>query len=129
MVTEVMVPEVEVKSTTKKQSPSTPQTQRLKQAFMVEKPIICAERSVLVTQSYKETEALPPVLRQAMAFEKVLTEMPIWIRDGELIVSNLASKPGGSFLFPEYDDSWILPELDTISTRRVDPWQLEEDDK
>jgi pyruvate formate-lyase/glycerol dehydratase family glycyl radical enzyme len=127
MVTEVMVPEV--KSTTKKQSPSTPRTQRLKQAFMVEKPIICAERSVLVTQSYKETEALPPVLRQAMAFAKVLTEMPIWIREDELIVSNLASKPAGSFLFPEYDDSWIIPELDTISTRRVDPWQLEEDDK
>src|ERR1019366_3151830 len=47
----------------------------------------------------------------------------------ELIVSNLASKPGGSFLFPEYDDSWIIPELDNISTRRFDPWQLEEDDK
>lgn len=113
----------------KKWNPSTPRTQRLKQAFMVEKPTLCAERSVLVTQSYKETEALPPVLRQAMAFAKVLDEMPIWIRDDELIVSNLASKPGGSFLFPEYDDSWIMRELDTISTRMPDPWQLEEDDK
>jgi formate C-acetyltransferase len=96
---------------------------------MDEKPTICAERSVLYTQSYKETEALPPVLRQAMAFEKVLDEMPVWIRDEELIVSNLASKPGGSFLFPEYDETWVIPELDTISTRRVDPWQLEEEDK
>jgi formate C-acetyltransferase len=55
--------------------------------------------------------------------------MPIWIRDEELIVSNLASKPGGSFLFPEYDDAWIILEMDTISTRRVDPWLLEEGDK
>lgn len=119
----------EIKLTTKKRSPSTPRTQRLKQAYMAQKPVICAERSVLVTQSYKETEALPPVLRQAMAFDKVLSEMPIWIRDGELIVSNLASRPGGSFLFPEYDDSWIVPELDTISTRRGDPWQLGEEDR
>ncbi len=115
--------------TTKKSNPSTVRTQKLKRAHMVEKPVICAERSVLVTQSYKETEALPPALRQAMAFAKVLDEMPIWIRDDELIVSNLASKPGGSFLFPEYDDSPIIAELDTISTRRVDPWQLAEDDK
>jgi len=121
--------DTQVKSTTENRSPSTARTQRLRQAFMVEKPVICAERSVLVTQSYKETEASPPVLRQATAFEKVLDEMPIWIRDGELIVSNLASKPGGSFLFPEYDESWVIPELDTISTRRVDPWQLEQNDK
>lgn len=121
--------DTKVKSTAGKRSPSTARTQRLKQVFMDEKPIICAERSVLFTQSYKETEASPPVQRQAMAFEKVLDEMPIWIRDEELIVSNLASKPGGSFLFPEYDESWVIPELDTISTRRVDPWELEEDDK
>ena len=119
----------EIKLTTKKRSPSTPRTQRLKQAYLTHKPVICAERSLLLTQSYKETEALPPVLRQAMAFDKVLSEMPIWIRDGELIVSNLASRPGGSFLFPEYDNSWIVPELDTISTRRGDPWQLGEEDR
>ncbi len=119
----------EIKPTAKKRSPSTPRTQRLKQAYLTRKPIICAERSVLLTQAYKETEALPPVLRQAVAFDKVLSGMPVWIQDGELIVSNLASRPGGSFLFPEYDDSWILPEMDTISTRRTDPWQLDEEDK
>ena len=109
--------------------PSTERTRKLKEAYMTQKPSICAERSVLVTQSYKETEALPPVLRQAMAFDKVLSGMPIWIRDGELIVSNVASRPGGAFLFPEYDCSWILPELDTIATRRGDPWQLNQEDK
>ena len=97
-------PDTALRSTAGKNSPSTARTQRLKQVFMDEKPTICVERSVLVTESYKATEAEPPVLRQAMAFEKVLDEMPIWIRDDELIVSNLASKPGGSFLFPEYDE-------------------------
>ncbi len=123
------IKDADVKSTTRKGNPSTPRTQRLKRVFMEERPTICAERNVLVTQSYQETEALQPVLRQAMAFAKTLDEMPIWIRDEELIVSNLASRPGGSFLFPEYDDSQIIQELDTISTRRVDPWQVDEDDK
>ena len=115
--------------TKKKRSPSTQRTQRLKQAYMERKPSICSERSVLVTESYKETEALPPVLRQAMAFDRVLSEMPIWIQDGELIVGNIASRPRGVFLFPEYDDTWLKPELDTISTRKGDPWLLSDDDK
>jgi len=96
---------------------------------MQHKPNLCAERSVLVTESYKQTEALPPVLRQALAFDKVLSEMPIWIQDGELIVSNLASRPRGAFLFPEYGHGWLMNELDTVSTRRVDPWLLSDEDK
>ncbi len=91
-----------------KRHPSTPRTQRLKQVFMDEKPTICAERNVLYTESYQETEALQPVLRQAKAFEKTLDEMPMWIRDEELIVSNLASRPGGSFLFPFEALEWFL---------------------
>ena len=109
--------------------PSTERTQKLKQAYMQHKPNICADRSVLVTDSYKKTEAMPPVLRQALAFNKVLSEMPIWIQDGELIVANIASRPRGVFLFPEYDDTWLKKELDTISTRKGDPWLLSDEDK
>jgi formate C-acetyltransferase len=109
--------------------PSTQRTQQLRQTYMEQKPSICAERSVLVTDSYKETEAMPPVLRQAIAFDKVLSEMPLWIQDGELIVANIATRPKGVFLFPEYDDTWLEPELDTISTRKGDPWFLGDEDK
>ena len=114
---------------TKKANPSTQRTAKLKQTYLEHKPSICSDRSVLVTDSYKETEALPPVLRQAMAFDRVLSEMPIWIQDGELIVGNIASRPRGVFLFPEYDDTWLKPELDTISTRKGDPWLLSDEDK
>jgi formate C-acetyltransferase len=84
---------------------------------------------VLVTDSYEKTEAMPPAMRQAMAFDSVLSEMPLWIQDGELIVGNIASRPRGAFLFPEYDDTWLEPEFDTISTRRGDPWLLGDEDK
>jgi formate C-acetyltransferase len=109
--------------------PSTARTQQLRELFMAYKPTICGERSVLVTESYRQTEAMPPVLRQALAFEKVLAEMPLWIQPGELIVGNIASKPRGAFLFPEYDATWVEAEFDTIATRRGDPWQLGDDDK
>ena len=69
------------------------------------------------------------MLRQALAFERVLNEVPIWIQEGELIVGNIASRQKGIFLFPEYDDTWLEPELDTISTRKGDPWLLNNEDK
>ncbi len=112
-----------------KPCPSTDRTRKLKQAYMEHRPSICADRSVLVTESFKETEALLPVLRQAIAFDRVLSQIPIWIQDGELIVGNIASRPRGVFLFPEYDDTWLKPELDTISTRKGDPWLLSDEDK
>jgi pyruvate formate-lyase/glycerol dehydratase family glycyl radical enzyme len=113
----------------KQHRPSTQRTRNLRQAYMAREWSICADRSVLVTDSYKKTEALPPVLRQALAFEKVLAEMPIWIEDDELIVGNFASRPKGVFLYPEYDQTWLEPELDTISTRRGDSWHLGDEDK
>ncbi|MFO8102322.1 MAG: formate C-acetyltransferase/glycerol dehydratase family glycyl radical enzyme [Dehalococcoidia bacterium] len=113
----------------KQARPSTPRTQQLRQIYMEQKPSLCAERSMLVTESYKETEALPPVIRQAMAFDKVLSEIPAWIIDGELIVSNIASRQKGVFLFPEYDDTWLEEEMDTVSTREGDWWLLNEEDK
>jgi formate C-acetyltransferase len=96
---------------------------------MARKPSICSDRSVLVTDSYQKTEALPPVLRQAMAFDAVLSQMPPWIQEGELIVGNIASRPRGASLFPEYDATWLEAEFDTISTRKGDPWLLSDEDK
>jgi len=64
-----------------------------------------------------------------MAFDHVLSGMPVWIQDGELIVANIASRPRGAFLFPEYDATWLEAEYDTISTRKGDPWLLADEDK
>ncbi len=108
---------------------STLRTQQLRQLYLSHTPNICVERSELVTASYQETEAQPPVMRQAHAFDKVLSEAPLWILDGELLVGNIASRPRGAFLFPEFDQTWLEGEYDTIATREGDPWQLSEEDK
>jgi formate C-acetyltransferase len=128
-VEEIVDPEPAIEERDIGGGPSTERMQKLRELYMSHPHRICSERSVLVTESFKSTEALPPVMRQALAFEKVLSEMPIWIQEGELIVSNIASRPRGAFLFPEYDCSWIEPELDTISTRPTDPWNITAEDK
>jgi formate C-acetyltransferase len=96
---------------------------------MARRPSISPDRSVLLTDSYQKTEAMPSVLRQATAFDAVLSQMPLWIQEGELIVGNIASRPRGASLFPEYDATWLEAEFDTISTRKGDPWLLGDEDK
>ena len=93
-------------------------------------PEICVERAYLFTESYKETESEPPVIRRAKALEKVLQEMTIGIEDGELIVGNATSKVRGGPLFPDIRHDWHLEELDTLSTRDWDRFlPLAEEDK
>ena len=83
-------------------------------------PEICIERGYLMTESYKETEAEPPVIRRAKGLEKVLEEMTIGIEDGELIVGRATSKQRGGPLIPEVQWEWYLEEMDSLSSREWD---------
>ncbi len=83
-------------------------------------PEVCIERGYLITESYRQTESEPPVIRRAKALEKVLKEMTISIDDGELIVGRATSKPRGGPLLPEVQWEWYLDEMDLLSTREWD---------
>ncbi|MEO0252136.1 MAG: pyruvate formate lyase family protein, partial [candidate division WOR-3 bacterium] len=57
-------------------------------------PKICIERAYWITESYKETEGQPPIIRRALALKKVLENIPITIDAEELIVGRTGSKIG-----------------------------------
>jgi pyruvate-formate lyase len=93
-------------------------------------PEICTERGYLITESYKETEGEPSLMRRAKALQKILKEMTIHIEDGELIVGRATSNRRGGPLLPEVNCDWYLEEMDTISTREWDRFSpLTEDEK
>lgn len=97
---------------------------------MLALPSLCFEKGYLMTQSYKETEGEPHIIRRAKSLKKILEEMSIAIEDGELIVGAPSSKLRGGPLLPEMQWEWYLQELDTISTRDWDRFNpLTEDDK
>jgi pyruvate formate-lyase/glycerol dehydratase family glycyl radical enzyme len=102
---------------------------KLKDEVVSIKPKICIERARLVTESYKETEPLPMVIRRARALEKILLNMSIYISDGELIVGNQASRPRSAPIFPEYSWDWIVEEIDSYDKRPSDKFEISEDDK
>ncbi|MDD4679644.1 MAG: pyruvate formate lyase family protein, partial [Clostridia bacterium] len=86
------------------------------------------DRAKPVLESYKETEGEDQGLRQAKALARVLREIPVVIRDHELIVGSLTKEVRGALWFPEIVD-WLVDELDTLSTRPWNPFQLSEEDK
>lgn len=61
----------------------------------------CMERARLWTQSYRETEGEPEVLRHAKALEKLLENMTIIIKERELLIGYTGSKPNLTPFHPE----------------------------
>ena len=92
-------------------------------------PEIESARGILVTESYKQTENLPIIKRRSAAFAHILENLPIVIRDGELIVGSATVAPRGCQVFPEYSYEWLEAELDTVSTRAADPFYISEKTK
>ena len=68
---------------------------------------ICLERGRLITQSYKETEGEPEVIRRAKALARILENMTIWIQDGELIVGCYSSRPDSLPTYPEINERML----------------------
>ncbi|MBQ2968723.1 MAG: glycyl radical protein [Clostridia bacterium] len=102
---------------------------RLIENLFKKMPEVEADRAVLITESYKETENLHIYLRRAKAFEHILDNIPITIRDEELIVGSGTKAPRGCQVYPEFSYAWLEGELDTIETRTADPFYVSEETK
>lgn len=92
-------------------------------------PPVEIERACLLTESYKQTENQPMVIRRARAFEKIMNEMALVIRPNELIVGNFAVSPRGVQLFPEFSNKWLEDEFDSINKRTGDRFFISDESK
>ncbi len=92
-------------------------------------PQIEADRAVLLTESYMQTEGEPIVVRRAKAFKNILDNIPITIRPDELIVGSATKAPRSCQVFPEFSYKWLESELDTVATRSADPFYISETTK
>ena len=107
----------------------SPRIQKLVDALFENMPQIEADRAILLTESYKETEGEPIITRRAKAFRHILENIPITIRDNELIVGAATKAPRGCQVFPEYSFEWLESEFDTVETRVADPFYISDKTK
>lgn len=109
--------------------PKSPRISRLVDHLFEEMPQVEADRAVLLTESYKETENEPIITRRAKAFYHICENIPITIRPDELIVGSATKKPRSCQTFPEFSWEWLEAEFDTLATREADPFYISEETK
>ncbi len=102
---------------------------KLKSIVLSAIPTICTERARFYTDTYREFENSPVILKRAYALDKTLRAMTIFISEGEFIVGNQSSKLRAAPIFPEYVTSWIINELDEFDKRPGDAFFISEDQK
>lgn len=107
----------------------TTRIQRLKEALFANPREISLERAVLYTESHRQTEGEPVIIRRAKATAHILNKVAISIRDDELIAGNRTIKPRAGIMSPEMDPYWLLKELDQFPTRPQDRFNISDDDK
>ena len=93
------------------------------------KASICSERALLYTESFKETEGEPYILRKAKAFAHTLRNMTIYIDEESLIFGNQASRNFAAPIFPEFSIDWVIKELDEFEKRSGDIFYITEEVK
>lgn len=101
----------------------------LKNRVLNTRPEMDIENARILTESFMETGGLPWALRKAHAFRKQCQEKTVKIWDKELIVGCSGSKIRAGILCADTCWSVLDDELETISTRRYDPFYLKDEDK
>ncbi len=115
--------------TDKKTKKITERIASLREKVLSTKPSVCTERAKFYTEVYRKNEDQPVIIKRAMALEKTLLEMSIFIDEGELIVGNQSSQHRAAPVFPEYAVDWLPKEMDELDKRPGDAFFITEKNK
>jgi formate C-acetyltransferase len=107
----------------------TPRTQVIRASLFARPRQIDLERALLYTESWKQTEGEPVVVRRAKALRHILESHEIVIDEHDLLAGNRTRTPRAGVLSPEMSPYWILDELDLFPTRPQDTFEMSEADK
>ena len=69
------------------------------------------ERARLWTESFKQTESDPQIIRNAKALANVLDNITIYIGDEERIAGNVGTAPGALPIYPDREVKWMKKEF------------------
>lgn len=102
---------------------------RLKKQFFSHKPSVCIEGALTATRVFQETESEPMVIRRAKVFKRHCRNQDHHHPADELSDGNAGAVARSIHVNPELSNNWFYNELDTMSTRPQDPYQITEEQK
>ncbi len=108
---------------------SLPRLQELRQLHFDTTPEICLEIPRLMTQYLRKLDDSkdppdPPELRAGKMYEDLLSHKEPHIHNNNLLAGTTTSKPKGVPLYPDMAALSIWPELETISRRKKNPFNI-----
>lgn len=93
-----------------------------------DKPAIDIERGLYFTESFKETEGQPLILRWSKALLHYAENATVYIDDNQLLVGR-SGKPGRyGILYPELDGDILKGAIETLPTRDNSPFSITPED-
>lgn len=107
----------------------SPRVARLRADYLASKPNVSASRALAFTEIYKRHPGMPLIKLRALAFRRACETAPLAIFPEELIVSHPAGRRRGGEVSPDIAWRWVRDELDTLSTRAQDPYEIDGDTK
>jgi formate C-acetyltransferase len=93
---------------------------RMRARMHARKAYICSQRALLYTESFKQSENDPYIIRKAKAFAHTLRNMDVYIEEDSLIFGNMGYKNFAAPIFPEFSIDWVIKELDEFEKREGD---------
>ncbi|NIP52276.1 MAG: formate C-acetyltransferase/glycerol dehydratase family glycyl radical enzyme, partial [Phycisphaerae bacterium] len=89
----------------------------LRDRIVNSKPTVSIFRPKYYTESMKQTESEPMIMRHAKALTCVLENIPVELFPGELVVGAIVEKVPGATIYPEGVGLRVIPELEDLRAR------------
>lgn len=102
---------------------------RLRERYLNTRVDMDVYNAKYLTEGFKETEGQPWIIQKATGYLHQCQKKNIYILDDELLVGGAGFKPRAGILCADSSCSILDRELDTISTRKFDPFYLSEEGK
>jgi len=114
-----------VKHICERSEPSTERNRLRREAFFNSQFSICIERARYYTESFKQTEGEPQVIRIAKAYRRYLENVTIVIDESDLFAGHVGGKSLCSQLFPELCSSYLDEDAwEEASNFNINPVQI-----
>ncbi|MCD7921775.1 MAG: glycyl radical protein [Clostridiales bacterium] len=108
--------------------PEEKRTRQILETFAGTRPGIDIERGKYFTESFRETEGQPLILRWAKALYRYAERATVYIDDRQLIVGRAGREGRYGILYPELDGDVLDEAIRSLPSRETSPFDISEED-
>ncbi|MBR1384938.1 MAG: glycyl radical protein [Ruminococcus sp.] len=101
---------------------------RILESFQGSRPVIDIERGKYFTESFKQTEGQPLVLRWAKALYSYAENASVYVDDGQLIAGRAGREGRYGILYPELDGDFLDEAIKRLPERESSPFDITPED-